>query len=117
MSRERPSGGPTGSAKLFDFPSPTRGTHNLPAMVTRVVGRRDVIDLLEQEVRRFRLVSIVGPGGIGKTTVALAVAERAIEAFPDGVWLVDFAPLRDPSLVPHAIAGGRGLAVLWSNVL
>ncbi|MGO8112805.1 hypothetical protein, partial [Rhizobium leguminosarum] len=48
------------------------------------------------------LVSIVGAGGIGKTTVAIAVAEKA-QGYTDGVWLVDFATLRDGSLLPHAI--------------
>jgi predicted ATPase len=68
-------------------------------------------------VRTSRLVSVVGAGGIGKTTVALAVAEQSITAFPDGVWLVDFAPLRDPTLVPHAIATAMGLVVHSANVL
>ncbi|MDM0015314.1 hypothetical protein QTH87_22920 [Variovorax sp. J22P168] len=86
-------------------------------MATRVVGRREVIDLLHQEVLRSRLVSIVGAGGVGKTTVAISVAERAIGAFLDGVWLVDFAPLRDPSLVPNAIANATGLVVHSASIL
>ncbi|HEX5655657.1 MAG TPA: AAA family ATPase, partial [Polyangiales bacterium] len=69
------------------------------------------------DLRTSRLISIVGAGGVGKTTVALAVAERAIGAFVDGVWLVDFAPLREPSLVPHAIASALGLVVHSANVL
>ena len=118
MSDRQAAGGSTGrSAKLFNFPSASKVSNNLPTMATRVVGRGDVIALLEQEVRRSRLVSIVGAGGIGKTTVALAVAERAIGAFPDGTWLVDFAPLRDPSLVPHAIASAMGLAVHSADIL
>jgi len=97
--------------------SAAKANNNLPAMTTRVVGRREVIDLLQQQVGSSRLVSIVGAGGIGKTTVALAVAERSIGAFVDGVWLVDFAPLRDPALVPHAIASATGLVVHSANVL
>jgi predicted ATPase len=90
---------------------------NLPATTTRVVGRAEIIELLQREVVDARLVSIVGPGGIGKTTVALAVAEQAIESFEDGVWLVDFAPLKDLSLVPHAIAAATGLVVHSANIM
>ena len=105
------------SAQLFNFPSAVRRRSNLPAMSTRVIGRGEVIDSLQEQVQKARLVTIVGAGGIGKTTVALSVAEQAIDAFPDGVWLVDFAPLRDPSLVPHTIASATGLAVHSANVL
>ena len=63
------------------------------------------------------LVSIVGAGGIGKTTVALAVAERVAPSFKDGVWLVDLAPLKDPSLAPNAIATVIGLTAHSANML
>ena len=72
---------------------------------------------LVAQLSRQRLVTIVGPGGIGKTTVALAVAERMIAAYQDGVWLVDLAPLRDPSLVPSAVAGVLGLEIRTENPL
>ena len=104
-------------AELVNFPIAVRSDHNLPPMTTRVVGRGEVIDLLQREVWRSRLVSIVGAGGIGKTTVALAVAERTVGHFADGVWLVDFAPVRDPLLVPHAIASATGLVVHSANIL
>jgi predicted ATPase len=91
--------------------------HNLPAATTSIVGRDSFIDLVESEVKGARLVSIVGAGGIGKTTVALAMAERAIESYSDGVWLVDFAPLRDPALVGHSIANVTGLAVHSADAL
>jgi predicted ATPase len=90
---------------------------NLPTTTTRIVGRGEVIDLILQRLREVRLLSIVGAGGIGKTTVALAVAELAIESFQDGVWLVDFAPLKETSLVPNAIAAATGLVVHSADTL
>src|SRR5262245_28761374 len=96
--------------------APAIGGNNLPSATTRIVGRRQIIDLIEQDVMNARLVSIVGAGGIGKTTVALAVAEQVIEKFGDGVWLIDFAPLKDPSLVPNVIAAATGLVVHSADV-
>ncbi|HSI49489.1 MAG TPA: winged helix-turn-helix domain-containing protein [Ideonella sp.] len=95
---------------------PTRN-HNFPTGTTRVVGRTETIAALQQDMEGARLVSIVGPGGIGKTTVALAVAERALPLFKDGAWLVDLAPLKDSSLVPTAIATAVGMAAHSANVL
>jgi predicted ATPase len=95
----------------------TARRHNLPIGTTRILGRADAIDTIRSELETSRLVTIVGTGGIGKTTVALAVAERALEAFADGVWLVDLGVLKDPSLVPHAIANALGLVVNTPNVL
>jgi predicted ATPase/DNA-binding winged helix-turn-helix (wHTH) protein len=80
------------------------GVHNLPLAVTRMVGREEAVAALVSRLSRQRLVTIVGPGGIGKTTVALAVAERMIPSYEHGVWLVDLAPLGDPRLVPSAVA-------------
>lgn len=93
------------------------GNSNLPIATTRVVGRAETIGLIRRDVVEARLVSIVGPGGIGKTTVALAVAEQALESFEDGVWLVDFAPLQEGSLVPHAIAAATGLVVHSASIM
>ena len=91
--------------------------HNLPVAITRMIGREEVVMTLVAQLARLRLVTVVGPGGIGKTTVALAVAERMIGAYKDGVWLVDLAPLRDPSLVPSAVAGVLGLEIRTENPL
>jgi DNA-binding winged helix-turn-helix (wHTH) protein len=74
--------------------------HNLPLAVTRMVGRDKAVAALESQLSRERLVTIVGPGGVGKTTLALAVAERMVASFQHGVWLVDLASLSDPRLVP-----------------
>lgn len=91
--------------------------HNLPTGTTRIFGRADAIDAIRRELDKSRLVSIVGTGGIGKTTVAHAVMEHAIGAFEDGVWLVDLALLRDAALVPNAIATAIGLAANSANML
>ena len=91
-------------------PSPTIApAHNLPFATTRVIGREEIATRLVAQLSRERLVTVVGPGGIGKTTNALAVAEQMIGAYEHGVWLVDLAPLRDPGLVPSAVATVLGL--------
>jgi predicted ATPase/DNA-binding winged helix-turn-helix (wHTH) protein len=87
------------------------GTHNLPLALTRLIGREEAVAALVSRLSRERLVTIVGPGGVGKTTVALAVAERLIASYEDGVWLVDPAPLGDPRRVPSAVATVLGLGI------
>jgi predicted ATPase/DNA-binding winged helix-turn-helix (wHTH) protein len=85
--------------------------HNLPFVTTRMIGREESAAILASQLSQQRLVTIVGPGGIGKTTIALAVAERMIGAYEQGVRLVDLAPLRDARLVPSAIATVLGLEI------
>jgi predicted ATPase/DNA-binding winged helix-turn-helix (wHTH) protein len=84
-------------------------THNLPAQLTRLTGRAAAVDRLGQQIERHRIITIVGAGGIGKTSVALAVAEQSISVFENGVWLVDLASVADATLVPHALARVLGL--------
>src|SRR5436853_259003 len=91
--------------------------HNLPLAATRMIGREEAVATLVSGLSRQRLVTVVGPGGIGKTTVALAVAERMIADYEHGVWLVDLAPLSDPRLVPSAVATVLGLEVRTENPL
>src|SRR5881394_1785623 len=91
--------------------------HNLPLAATRMIGREEAVATLVSRLSRQRLVTVVGPGGIGKTTVALAVAERMIADYEHGVWLVDLAPLGDPRLVPSAVATVLGLEVRTDNPL
>jgi predicted ATPase len=78
--------------------------HNLPFQLTGVVGREQEIAQLEELVTAHRLVTLTGAGGVGKTRLAIEVASRLIDAFPDGVWLVELAALSDPRLVPQAVA-------------
>ena len=93
------------------------GAHNLPHALTRMIGREEAVAALVFRLTSERLVTIVGPGGIGKTTLALAVAERLIANYEDGVWFVDLAPLSDPRLAPSAVATALGLGIRHENAL
>src|SRR6266567_1788759 len=78
--------------------------HNLPYQLTSFIGREQEIAQLEELVTANRLVTLTGAGGAGKTRLAIEVANRLVEAFPDGVWLMELAALSDPLLVPQAVA-------------
>src|SRR5271166_1651737 len=93
----------------------TAHPNNLPAQLTRLIGRADTVEKLTAQLPRQRLLTIVGPGGIGKTSVALAVAERLLAAYEHGVWLVDLAQVDDPRLVPSALAPALGLEIRSDN--
>src|SRR5437667_10603799 len=82
----------------------SRSKHNLPYQLTSFVGREQEIAQLEELVAKNRLVTLTGAGGAGKTRLAIEVASRLIDAFADGVWLVELAALSDPGLVLHAVA-------------
>ena len=87
--------------------------HNLPLQLTSFVGRgqelREVARLLTGPFRGPRLLTLTGAGGCGKTRFALQVAGDVCEAFVDGVWLVELAPLADPAQVPRAVASVLGV--------
>ncbi|MCA2178651.1 winged helix-turn-helix domain-containing protein [Nonomuraea glycinis] len=80
-------------AMLRQDPSlaPPRPRTNLPAPLTALIGREQDVAEVGTLLGTARLVTLTGPGGVGKTRLALAVAERAADAFPDGVWLVELA--------------------------
>ena len=80
------------------------GRHNLPLRRTRMLGRQALVDSLMTQLPRQRCITLVGPGGIGKTTVALRVAEQLIGQYRDGIRLVDLAPLSDPRLICSHLA-------------
>ncbi len=84
---------------------------NFPLSVTRLVGRRAAVARLRDFVSAYRVVTLTGPGGIGKTSLALKVARRVVAEFADGGWLVELASLSDPALVPTAAAGVLGLLI------
>ncbi|MFM9108988.1 MAG: ATP-binding protein, partial [Chloroflexota bacterium] len=91
--------------------APPRRVVPLPTLPGGIIGRdrelKDLADLLgDPEVR---LVSLLGPGGIGKTRLALETGQRLASLFPDGIHFLDLAPMRDPSLVLPAIANALGI--------
>lgn len=97
-----------------DFPpikTLDRQPHNLPAQPTPLVGREDEVVRVRELVERegSRLVTLTGPGGTGKTRLALQAAAELVETFADGAWFVALAPLRDPNLVVAAIAHPLGV--------
>ena len=112
-----------------DFP-PLRSLdampNNLPAQLTSFVGREretaEITALLDPSAagaggRGARLLTLTGPGGTGKTRLSLQAAAGLVEHFPDGVWLVELAPLSDPTLVAQAIASAIHLRELAGRPL
>ncbi|MDQ3937961.1 MAG: adenylate/guanylate cyclase domain-containing protein, partial [Chloroflexota bacterium] len=76
----------------------------LPAQVTSFLGRENELAAVVRLIGEHRLLSLTGPGGSGKTRLAIAAADRALPAFEDGVFFVPLAPLRDPDMVAPTIA-------------
>jgi predicted ATPase/DNA-binding winged helix-turn-helix (wHTH) protein len=91
--------------------APATSRESLPLRLQRIVGRAECIAHLHEKFREHRFLTIVGPGGIGKTTVAVIVAHELYHAFDGAVYFVDLAPLDDPSLLPIAVANAFGLPV------
>ncbi|WP_175408210.1 LuxR C-terminal-related transcriptional regulator [Streptomyces sp. TRM64462] len=77
---------------------------DLPVERTSFVGRADELDLIRRELAGNRLVTLVGPGGVGKSRTALRGAALLKERFPDGVWLVELSALRHAELLPSTLA-------------
>lgn len=88
-------------------PSPP-ASGNLRARLTSFVGRDPDIAALREDLTRTRLVTLLGPGGAGKTRLSQETAEAAADAWPDGVWLAELAPVDDPAAVPEAVLSAVG---------
>jgi predicted ATPase/DNA-binding SARP family transcriptional activator/DNA-binding CsgD family transcriptional regulator len=89
--------------------APGTGKHNLPAARTSFVGREQEIVEMKRALAMTRLLTVTGAGGSGKTRLALEVAGDLVASYPDGVWLVELAPLSEAELVPQAVAGVLGI--------
>ena len=95
-----------------DFP-PLRSleafTHNLPSQLSSFIGRDGEMSEARRLLAETRLLTLTGTGGAGKTRLALQAAAEAVEDYPDGVWLVDLAPLSDPALLTQTVAAVLGV--------
>ena len=102
----------TNALRAFERPP-----HNLPLELSSFVGREKELAEVKRLLENNRLLTLTGSGGCGKTRLALAVASELVEAFEDGVWLVDLAPLADPALVPQAVASTLGVREQSGRIL
>jgi predicted ATPase/DNA-binding winged helix-turn-helix (wHTH) protein len=100
---ERPGAGVTATEPAVLPPT------NLPEPVSELIGRDDELREIVSLAAAHRLVTLTGPGGIGKTRLALAVARQLAPQFADGVWVAELAPLADPNLVAATLAAAVGL--------
>jgi predicted ATPase/DNA-binding SARP family transcriptional activator len=88
---------------------PGTSKHNLPVRRTSFVGREWKLVEVKRALAMTGLLTLTGAGGSGKTRLALEVARDLVGAYPDGVWLVELAPLSERKLVPQAVAGVLGV--------
>ena len=96
-----------------EFPPPRTleaRPNNLPLQLTSFVGREDQIDEIRELLGQVRLLTLTGPGGTGKTRLALQVAAETMRDFADGAFFVDLSPVTDPGLVPAVIARALDVA-------
>jgi predicted ATPase/DNA-binding winged helix-turn-helix (wHTH) protein len=108
-----PATAPLASSKMM----PTHRITTLPMPLTRIVGRARVIELLAARIPRQRFVTIIGPGGGGKTTVAVGVAAELAPTYADGVCFVDLASISEPRRIAQVLAASLGLPVLAADPL
>jgi predicted ATPase/class 3 adenylate cyclase len=83
--------------------------NNLPIQLTSFIGRGSELTETKQLLENNRLLTLIGAGGTGKTRLSLQIAQDVLPEFMNGVWLVELAPLTDPSLIPQTIASIVGL--------
>ena len=82
---------------------------NLRPATTSFIGRESEVAEVQAAVKAHRLVTLTGVGGVGKTRLALEVAARLADEFPDGVWFFELAAVTDPAAVPDAVAAVLGI--------
>ncbi len=94
----------------------TGGSTNLVKAVTNLIGRAASLEYLQQACSAWRIVTLTGPGGIGKTVLAIELARTLLPAFDAGVWLTELVSLADPNLVALAVAEAIGLPLTGGPV-
>jgi predicted ATPase/DNA-binding SARP family transcriptional activator len=94
----------------LDPPGAPAVRHNLPSLLTRFVGRRRELAELERLQPTARLLTLTGAGGAGKTRLALELSTKVVDGHPDGVWLIDLAPVAEPAQVAFEVAAALGIA-------
>jgi predicted ATPase/DNA-binding SARP family transcriptional activator len=97
------------TGKLVHVNDRSSNVNNMPGYLTQFFGRQTEIDFIGMKLRDERLVTLTGSGGVGKTRLALKVAEATRNGFPDGIWFITLAALTDPDLVPQHIAHQLGI--------
>jgi len=88
-----------------------RKNTNLPAQLTSFIGREKELADVTNLVAKYRLVTLIGTGGVGKTRLSIKVGEGQITNFSDGVWLVELAPLDNPQLIPQTVTSTLGVPI------
>ncbi len=88
---------------------PAAKRHNLPQQLTSFIGHEEDLDEYAALLDQTRLLTLTGIGGCGKTRLAIKLAERFLQSFPDGVWYVDLAPLLDAERMPLTVATTLGI--------
>jgi non-specific serine/threonine protein kinase len=99
-----------GGSRAPRSPTATKvARHNLPIAVTSFIGREQELEEVSRRLKDARVLTLTGIGGCGKTRLAVEVARTVLEHYPDGVWLVELAPIVDPNLVPQLVATAVGV--------
>jgi predicted ATPase len=99
------------SRPLDDGSTSKKGGPEFPPRLSRMIGREVAVDTISAQLVTGRFLTIVGAGGIGKTTVAISIGRRLLEEFGDLVYFIDFGSLKDPLLVASATGSALGLAI------
>ncbi len=101
---------------LSSFPTPSvdslasQSLTNLPSSLTSFIGREKEQAEVIKHIRKYRLVTLTGPGGVGKTRLSIKVGEQVLADYPNGVWLMELASLNDPALLPQTVLALFGIA-------